>query len=188
MKKKRLKYLFFGFFFIGILIANLFGKEKLAQFGIFNNYYLQQFEYAQIDETDLFLYIVRERLPVLGFLVLFGMTEFWYPMHLLFVAWNGGAIGFLFVSALSNLGVKGILLVVLSLIPQYIFYVLMYLLLFELQGMQHGEAGNGFSGGKIKHKGKYLVGFGIILLFAVFGILTETYINPFLMKNIIKLF
>lgn len=188
MKKKRLKYLFFGFFFIGILIANLFGKEKLAQFGIFNTYYLQQFEYVQIDETDLFLYIMRERLPVLGFLVLFGMTEFWYPMHLFFVAWNGGAIGFLFVSALSNLGVKGILLVALSLIPQYIFYVLMYLLLFEIQGMQHGEAGSVFSGGKIKHRGKYLVGFGIVLLLAVFGILTETYINPFLMKNIIKLF
>lgn len=188
MKKKRLKYLFFGFFFIGILIANLFGKEKLAQFGIFNTYFLQQFEYARIDETDLFLYIIRERLPVLGFLLLFGMTEFWYPMHILFVSWSGGAIGFLFVSALSNLGMKGILLVVLSLLPQYIFYFFMYLVLLETQSMMHGECGTGFTGGRMKNKGKYFIAGGLILLLAIFGILTETYLNPFLMKNVLKIF
>lgn len=188
MKKKKLKYLFFGFFFVGILLANLFGKENLAQFGIFHTYFLQQFKYAKIDEMDLFLYLLRARLPMLGILVLFGITEFWYPMHILFVAWNGGALGFLLVSALSNLGLKGTLLVIFSLFPQYIFYVLLYLMVLEMQVLMHGGNGSISIGAGVKRKGRYFLLTGMMLLLFSFGILTETYINPYIMKNILKIF
>ncbi len=186
MKKRKLKYVFFVLFFIGVLAANILGKESLQQMGIFNTYYLQQLQYAGIDETELLLYLLKERLTILFLLGIFGITEFWYPVHLVYVAWNGGALGFLFVSAISGLGMKGILLVLLSLFPQYIFYVALYLVLLEVHTLLHNGMRNG-SGGRGKG-GRYLLGAGLIFVLFVFGILTETYINPHIMKNILRIF
>ncbi len=183
-----LKYLFFGSFFIGILLANLSGSQKLLDYGVFNTYFLKQFEYSSISYTDLFLYILEARAPVFLLLVLLGITEFWYPMHFLFVMWNGGALGFLFVSGISNLGIKGILLVILSLVPQYLFYVILYLILFFAQQRIHAEGGQASAGLSRGRWVMYLISSGLALALLILGILTETYLNPGIMKNILKIF
>ena len=188
MKKKKLKYWFFGFFLFGILLANLLGRERLKGFGIFNTYFLQQFEYAKIDEIDLFLYLCRERLLVLGVLMLIGITEYCLAAHLVFLSWSGGAIGFLLVSALSNLGPKGIIMVAVSLLPQYLFYVSAYCLLLEIQLMLQENRRAIPASGKMRKRGALLATGGLTFLLVLFGILTETYVNPNLMKNILKFF
>lgn len=186
-KIRYLEYIFFGSFFVGVLLANLYGKENLSQFGIFNTYYLQQFEYSKIDAADLFVYIIETRIPVLLVLAILGMTHYWLIIHMLFVAWNGAAIGFLFVSGISNLGLKAIPLVLVSLLPQYIFYVALYILLFELQRQLQNR--NDYASGE-RNMGKMmmlLLG-GIIIFLLLIGILTETYVNPFILKKILKIF
>ncbi len=181
MKKKNIRYLFFGFFLIGILLANLLGKQCLEGSGIFNTYFLQQFEYARIDETELFLYILRVRLPVFGVLGLVGITQYWRGAHVLLISWSGMAVGFLLVSALSNLGPKGIFFVIVSMLPQYIFYIAAYFLLLEVQTAFH-------ECGKMQKRGAWLLAGGLAVLMILSGILTETYVNPRLMKSVLKIF
>ncbi len=183
-----LKYLFFGSFFIGILLANLSGSKRLLDYGIFNVYFLKQFEYSSISYTDLFLYILETRAPVFLFLAVLGVTELWYLAHVLFVMWNGGALGFLFVSGISNLGVKGILLVVLSLVPQYLSYVMLYLILFFAQQRLHAKGGRALADRRHGRWAGYLISCALAAVLLILGILSETYLNPGIMKGILKIF
>lgn len=185
---KWLEYIFFGSFFMGIILANLCGKERLTQFGIFNTYYLQQFQYAEIQSTGLLSYILEIRLPILGVLLLTGMTSFWYPLQVLFVIWNGGILGFLCVSGIMNLGAGAILLTGTALFPQYIFYVLLYLLLLESFRRLHAQREVCQVGRQNKKSIGFLVIAGLIALTFLLGVLTEAYINPLLMKKVIKIF
>ncbi len=183
-----LEYVFFGAFFVGIILANLYGKEHLAQFGVFNRYFLQQFEYSRIDGGELFIYILQTRIPVLFVLVMFGMTNYWYILHLVFVAWNGAAVGFLFVSGISNLGLKAILLVLVSLLPQYIFYVIFYFLFLEMQIQLQRRREQCIGGEKGTRKIMLLLLGLVLLMLLLFGVLSETYVNPFFMKKVLKIF
>ena len=187
-KIKWLEYIFFGSFLVGILLANICGKEKLEQFGIFNTYYIQQFQYAKIQASDLLAYILEIRVPVLGILVLASMTGFWYPIQILFVVWNGGILGFLCVSGIMNLGAGAILLIGTALFPQYIFYVVMYVLLVETLSQLHAPKEIYQTGKGERKRLWFLLTAGLIAAIFLLGILAETYINPFLLKKVIKIF
>ena len=185
---KWLEYIFFGSFLLGIILANLCGKDSLEQFGIFNTYYLKQFQYAKILDSDLLAYIMEIRVPILGMLILTGMTSFWYPLQILFVGWNGGILGFLCVSGIMNLGVGAILLMGTALFPQYIFYVLMYLILLKTFSQYHDPKEVCYTGQRTQKRFWLLVVAGLIAAIFLIGLLSEAYINPFLMKKVIKIF
>lgn len=185
---KWLEYIFFGSFFLGIILANLCGKDSLEQFGVFNTYYLKQFQYAKIMDSDLLAYIMEIRVPILGMLILTGMTSFWYPLQILFVVWNGGILGFLCVSGIMNLGVGAILLMGTALFPQYIFYVLMYLILLKTFSQLHDQKEVCYMGQRTQKRFWLLVVAGLIVAIFLLGLLSEAYINPYLMKKVIKIF
>lgn len=181
------KLVFFCAFLLGILLANLCGRETLGEYGIFNTYFLKQFEYAGVRHTELLLYILRQRLPSVVLLFLFGVTEYWYAVNLLFLLWNGGTLGFLIVSAISNLGIRGLFLAIAALLPQYILYVWCYLILLRSQSRLHGQMrseGSRTEGGMTACLISGVAAIPILLL----GIAAETYLNPYLIKYIIKLF
>lgn len=187
-RMKCLEYIFFGSFLLGIVFANLCGKENLGQFGIFNTYFLKQFQYAKIQDTDLLAYILETRVPVLIILILSGMTSFWYPLQILFVVWNGGIFGFLCVSGIMNLGAGAILMMGTALFPQYIFYVVMYLILLKTFSQIHAPKEVVYGGSKESNRLWLLFVSGLVLAIFMIGIMAEAYINPFLMKKVIKIF
>jgi hypothetical protein len=185
---KWLEYIFFVSFLIGIILANLFGKDNLGQFGIFNTYFLKQFQYAKIQDGDLLAYIMEVRTPILFILILTGMTGFWYPLQMIFVVWNGGILGFLCVSGIMNLGPGAILLMGTALFPQYIFYVFMYLVLLKTFNQIHSPKDVIYGSAKESKRFWILFVAGIVIAIFLLGLLSEAYINPFLMKKVIKIF
>lgn len=187
-KVKWLEYVFFGSFFAGIILANLCGKESLGQFGVFNTYFLKQFQYARIQDGDLLAYIIETRTPILAIIILTGMTRFWYQLQILFVIWNGGIFGFLCVSGIMNLGPKAIFLMVTALLPQYIFYVLMYLILLKTFGQIHQSKEVVYGSSKESNRFWLLFVSGLVIAVFLLGLLSEAYINPFFVKKIIKIF
>ena len=113
-------------FLCGILYMNLVLKQDQSSMGIFSEYFLRQSTEARIDRYSYLWYLIKLRiLPAAG-LGLMGLTGIRRIGTVLFLIWTGFLFGMIFTAALWNLGIKGILLCVVSLIPQILFYVVGY--------------------------------------------------------------
>lgn len=175
-----LEIIMLAFFAIGIVTANLYGKSRLNQYGLMNHYFIQQIKYVSVNKADFFVYILSVRIPVLLFLLVLGMTSLYKFIHGAFLAWTGFSFGFICVSAISNLGMGAVLLVLGFLFPQILFYALCYLLLVFMQWNYHEHD-------RKKKRMEWMILFGILLMLFSIGVITEAYVNPlfypFLLKN-----
>ena len=174
-----LEVLFLGCFVIGIIAANLYGRSRLQQYGILNDYFIQQLKYITIEKHDYFIYVLSARVPVVLTLIFFGMTPWYRVVNSIFLIWSGFSFGFLCVMAISNIGAGAIWLMMIALCPQFIFYVSGYLLLLKLEekyqcGKEHGKLG------------EWILLWGIILLLFFIGFLTEAYLNPGMVHFVLK--
>ena len=117
-----------GAFVAGIFMANIMGREAVSNAGILNDYFVEKFQYTEINGENLFFYIFGERVPLLLLLLLLAFTAFGIIGGILMIGWQGFSIGFMLSSAIAKYGMKGILLVLGGLFPQYLFYLPVYLL------------------------------------------------------------
>ena len=117
-----LDMIFFVSFFVGILWANFIGDSSKNRFFMLNEYYLQQLKYAKLDYNRLFLYILENRLPLFGVLLLLSFTVVGILIQILFILYFGVSFGFLCVMAITNFGWKGILYMGGFLFPLHILY------------------------------------------------------------------
>lgn len=164
-------------FLCGICAANFMKKELLTTYGILNTYFLEQYPLQTINYDRLFCHVFLERLKAMILLFLCGkvMNEryfFFFTESIL-----AGVFGFLLVVGIVNLGVKGIVVILSAMFPQWLFYVAAWM---------------GYA--KYRYETKYnLLGVGsnlapVVLFVAVlFGIIMEGYINPLIMQKILKI-
>lgn len=185
---KKAEFVYFISFFLGILLANILGFEQLEQYGILNEYFIKQLLYVSINYNELFLYVVENRGVIFLLLLVFSITRLGMPVHFLYIAWNGFSFGVAMVSVIANFGIKGILVLCGFLFPQYLFYVLLYLLIFVIScyWQERQESGQNPSLGIPK---VMLVAVVIVLLvgFFMLGVITESYVNPYIIEKIVKI-
>lgn len=179
-----------GAFVAGIFMANIMGREAVSNAGILNDYFVEKFQYTQINGENLFFYIFGERVPLLLLLLLLAFTAFGIIGGILMIGWQGFSVGFMLSSAIAKYGMKGILLVLGGLFPQYLFYMPVYLLYCYLtvylrQRLYMERRGQMLDRGYICAAG-LLAGIGLLFLFAA-GIFLESYINPVILKQILKI-
>lgn len=157
----------------GILYANLISGQCVTTSGIFSEYFLNQYTQMEIVTEDYIWYVMRVRIvPFLGICFL-GCTRWKKVLVGGVLGWTGFSGGLLAVSAVMRLGIKGLVVCLVGLFPQACFYILAYaVLLIYLYRYPEGR----WNAGKTV----------FILLDLVIGILLETYVNPVLMKMIIK--
>lgn len=127
-----LDMIFFVSFFVGILWANFIGDSSKNRFFMLNEYYLQQLKYAKLDYNRLFLYILENRLPLFGILLLLSFTVVGILIQILFILYFGVSFGFLCVIAITNFGWKGILYMGGFLISTLHIYIAGYLLFLKI--------------------------------------------------------
>jgi len=168
-------------FVLGIISANLLGKGDVQGFGIWNAYFIEKFQYAGIRSDALFLYVLERRLPIFLLLLALTLTRLGVAAGVAFIAWQGFAGGFLIASCILSHGLKGILLVVASIFPQYLVYVPLYLACLSFAIFLRGKTG----------KENYLRFALVCLLFLllyVIGMFLESYGNPLILKQVSFLF
>lgn len=167
-------------FFAGILTANLWGKELLTTYGIFNTYFLNQYAYAKIDYDKLLYELLWFRgKEIAAVLVL----ERFFPAKavlLLLECLLGVSFGILMVVAIANFGAAGIVPVLSGVLPQWIFYLAGGVLFFSIRIKEEPYLRNGTPG--------IFAGYVLCLLFFILGILSEVYVNPVLCQQILKKF
>ena len=177
-------------FLAGILIANVIEEEQLNSFGIWNTYFIEKFKYAQIRPGDLFYYVLMERLPIMLLLLLLTVTSWGTIAGTVFLSWQSFAAGFLMAASVVSYGMKGILLMGVGFFPQYLIYVPLYITYVYLAAFFGGRTKEGWGKGT-GHMREWILFLAMLILFLsiyVTGIFLESYVNPYLLKKILKIF
>ncbi len=178
-------------FVAGIFAANLMGNETISNAGVLNDYFIEKFRYAQVNGENLFFYIVGRRLPLLFLLFVLLFTSLGMAGGMAVLGWQGFSIGFMLSAGIAKYGVKGILLVLGGLFPQYLFYIPVYGFCFCTAGFVRRRFYRENEGGLPERKlmyGMVLLVIGALLAVFLTGIFLESYVNPMILRQILKIF
>lgn len=171
--RKRLLVFYMPAFLAGILYVNLTVGRMSADAGIFSSYFLEQYQATEIVTGEYLLYLLPVR--ILPFLVLLGLafTKMRKAAAVLFLVWTGFSSGFLLSMAVLSLGIKGIILCLAGVFPQFLFYVPAYLLvLWYSYSYPRGEWNLQKS-----------IGSGVMILM---GLIMELYVSPSLIRVFLR--
>ena len=159
----------------GILYANLIAQESIMQMGIFSENHLTESVKVCVPGLEYIWYIVRMRLLPLCILTLAGATRWKKTSAVLFFLWTGFLAGVLFCAAVLQLGIKGIFICVLALLPHMPFYVAAYVAI--LIYLLNYPVVNRWNINKTT---------GVLILFAI-GIFLECYVSPAVLRFALNL-
>lgn len=172
-------------FLAGCMMPNFLGKDVLAAYGIFNDYFLNQYSYHAIDGNRLFCHILMERGKMSITVFLFGRVLRGSLFSLLVKSIAAAEVGFLLTVAVINLGARGILICLAALFPQWLLY---FGVLFYFANCKKEEAAGWAGAGYAGDAGEHLIRGIILLLGMAIGVAVECYINPLFLAYVLKIF
>lgn len=166
-------YLAVGFF-VGILYENIVSKRYGVSIDIFQTYFLQQYRQTEIVAEKYLGYVLKARVvPFMGLCVL-ACVRWKKILAGVSVCWTGFLAGVMLVSAVMQMGVKGVLFCMAAMFPHIICYGLAYGILLSYFYRYP------------KARWNYAKTVFVVLVMFI-GILVETYLNPLLMKLVIQI-
>lgn len=171
MKERYLALLFAGLTAGAVLVQ--LGKEQVLP-GIFGSYFLSQYAVMQIDMIKLLRWIGEYRMGQYLLVVCCGTIPMASLALGILIVILGMSIGTMLSISTVELGIRGILLCAVGMLPQLFFYLPAFgwvILWVENQGRNRKKYG-------------FLIAAGAIFL--LFGILCETWINPILIQQILR--
>lgn len=183
--KGALAVCFLLFFLFGILTANWVGQEKLVQYGILNQYYINQMAYMDLDFHAYFWYVFKQRMHVFALLAFAAFTRFGAFAFAGVLGWYAFSLGYLFVNALVCMGFGGMLLIVASVFPQIFGYAAAGAGFAKILFGQSAERAMPIGRQRMWKNPKLYLLFAAFLC-AVAGIWLESYVNPVLLKAYIR--
>lgn len=164
----------------------------LENTGLLDEYTLYYMKYMTVDSSALFYYVLRQRLGRLLVLALLSTTYLGLAVCAGAALWYGGCAGMFLATAVIRYGMKGILLVLVGILPQYLIYAPAMILMFawcqRLYRAIYLDRTYGSDSDKAFFWSRRLLQLvGILLIFAV-GCILESFLNPYLMKGLLKIF
>ena len=164
--------LFFAGLIAGIIVVQF--QENSIFAGIFSEYFLNQYSCLKIDHERLLRYVGSFRFGQYVFLVCCGALAAAPVILNILICIFGMTIGSVLSVSTVRLGLKGVLICVVGIFPQICFYIPAFgwVLLWV------NRRGN--------NRKKYFLLSASGLFFLVFGILTESYLNPLILQQILR--
>ena len=144
-----------------------------------------------ISYKAIFLQSVKNNLPVIVFLWFLGLTIIGMPIVIIVDLLKGFTVGFTFSFMISGLGKSGIGIAILGVLPQNIIYIpcivfasvaSMEFSIMLLKNKFNKQWTSSISGRIVN----YSVLFIIIIVLLFIGIIIESYIAPYFVKNLIN--
>lgn len=172
---------------IGFWILSLQGETYLEHSGMLSEYFIRQYKYLDVDAGELFYYILEKRgiWPVLVWVL--GYTVIGAAVAGICCGWLGILAGILLGVGTARFGIGGVFFCICAGLPQCLFYIPAWALLLAgvWQKWRRRER-KPFSLKSIdwRYGGVLLCTTVLFLL----GILTESYINPWLMQWVLQFF
>lgn len=177
---------------LGIFAMNAGKGLLLENTGLLDEYTLYQMKYMTVDGNALFFYVLGERLKGVGLLVIMATTYLGLAVICGMALWYGMASGMFLSALIIRYGMKGILFALTGIFPQYLLYVPAVLFLFtwceqicrsiyftgtvtqKLTGRQN----------VLQKLLQLLILIGIVIV----GCVLESYVNPYLVGKLLKIF
>lgn len=176
----------------GILLANLVKSELLSGTELLGENALLQVRYAVIDSKSLFLRLLGQRLGEAILLILLSTTFLGLAAVWFYAFRYGLSLGLLLTVLLAEHRVRGLLLLVAGLLPQMLLYVPVWALLLALaertcRRLYYMNGNEGLAG--LKRMGIHLSAqTGLLLFMLAVGCWLEAYVNPYLLRLVVKIF
>lgn len=167
------KHILILIFFTGLCLGVIYANWKLDTFleqkGVFQTFFLSEYARITVQKKEYLFYLLKIRLIPLILLLALSGSRYRKPVGMIWLAGNSFLLGLLFVTAVLQRGIAGIVICLIGGFPQWCFYAPATLLLVWMDYRYPEVRWN-----KTK-------GFVLLMTFAI-GILTEAYVNPVCMK------
>ena len=183
--------LFMAGLLAGVLTMN-FGKSFLLEnTGLLDEYTLYHMKYMTVDSSALFVFVLKKRMGSALALTVLSTTYLGLLVCGGAVFWYGLSAGSFLAALMIRYGLKGLLLAVASVFPQYLLYVPAVLsLLLWCERLNRSIYFNRYS--PLEERGviqpgqilKFLLILGVLLL----GCLLESFCNPYILLMLLKIF
>lgn len=178
-------------FFLGLVFFYFAGKQLIEDSGLLSKEYLEPLKEFSMNQNGYLLYIAEIRFKQAGF-VIFCMLSIWAGCFLYAVlGWAGFQLGILFFAAMYQYGVLGVFYCIFMMLPHGIFYFLALVKLLNRKfssDKKYYHKGINITCSKTKSLCENIKSGFIVVSLLCLGILSECYINPWLMKWILLFF
>lgn len=164
-------------FLVGIILANLLGADSFQKNGNLTRYYLQQFQYSNIQSEELLWHVGCRRLILILLLLAFSLLPKGKTVHWVFIAWCGFAYGYFCVLLISAFEAKGLILCLVALCPHFFAYIPAYLGMVQLSERRRDQS-----------SWQRLASVSVVLVLMIIGILLESYTNPVILQKVLNFF
>lgn len=187
-------YLFVGSFFLGIIIMNMGNEVFLGDAGIFNTSTMNRLKYIDINDGKFLAYVLRQRLGGCAVLLILSTTALGLISVYGVVLWQGMVTGMLITAAVIRYGIKGLLLILGGMFPHQCLLIPggIMLLGWCLENYywfhRYGRGTVPYFRSRRQqffHQGILLLW---ILLVMLIGCVLESYVNPILISDLVKIF
>lgn len=186
------KILVFGTgFLLGLVFFYFAGKELITDSGLFSKESIEPLKAFSMNQKGYFIYIAGLRIKQFLFVVFCALSVWAGCFLYLVLGWGGFELGILFYAAMYQYGMRGMFYCMFMLLPHGIFYFLAFVQLMnrklESDKKYYHKNININSSKAMRICENLKLVFGMLLLLCL-GILSESYINPWLMKWILLFF
>lgn len=186
-------------FVAGLILMNMGKKALLENTGLLSEYTLYEMKYSEIDSNAFFLYVVQKRAGAALILAVLSTTWLGLAATWTCAAWLGISFGMLVMASVLRYGLKGILLILVGVFPQILVYFPVALLLLQWSyefctamyfpsRASRGAFGSGEPLEKNQMIRRKVVQFLFLLIVVIIGCILESYVNPKLVSNLLKIF
>lgn len=187
-------YLFLGGFLAGIFAVNMWGDFFLGGTDLLSVPSLGRLRYLEVDSNAFLLYVLKERLGMVLLLCLLATTYMGILVVSGYACWIGMIAGIFLSTASIRYGLKGILLVLVGVLPQYLLLVPACIMLMNwcyrlctALYFPH-QSGELVYGGGRRYLLRRLPKLCLILVIILISSVLESYINPILLTYFLKIF
>lgn len=187
-------YLFLGSFLVGVLIMNMGDEVLLSENGIFSHTSVSRLKYIEIDSGRFFQYVLKHRMGEGALLLLLSTTGLGLVSVYACIIWQGILAGMTITTAIMRYGIKGLLLILGGMFPHQLLLIPAQLMLL---GWCYENCCRKQSSGKYSlpyyksGKQQYIrqaIGLLWIIVVIIIGCILESYVNPILISDLVKIF
>ncbi len=177
---------------VGIIGMSLCKNILLEHTGILEEYTLYYMKYMEMNYGAFFYYVLKKRLGGMIILIVLSTTYLGLFLCMGTAFWFGASAGAVLTVAILRYGIKGILLYVISLFPQCIIYIPAFFLLLVwcenlCRGIYYQKRfcnEKGIALFKTIHPNKLFISILLLLL----GCILESFVNPTILLQFLKIF
>lgn len=167
----------------GIVYGCFFSAGYMEQVGFLSDAFLLDYLKKDIDGNRLFAYLLKGRGVSLFSVWLLGSSFLGRILIYLVLLWSGFSVGIYITAGLVKRGISGLGFCIAAVFPQMLFYIpafgLILIQSFILSGKQ--EMGK-------ERVLRYSIILFVSFLLLFLGVLMESYVNPAILKKILKIF